>query len=157
MRLDYEHYKTISSNYKTTLNTYNEEKELYNFALKQEKQRRANAFRLAWTQPITIPPRPCKPAQPIAYDGVDFQRDPGTFANWSSERGAKKGTLAENTSIMSALGSFKQGYLQVSTDSSQSVQTTSTRQNVFHTYGLLGQGPPQSPSATVPAKAFQWK
>lgn len=117
---------------------------------------------------ITIPPRPCPPVRPEAYtaqyNSINFKKDIGgtastaAFASWGiGERSNYYAILDENNSVQAALGSFKQGYLQVSTDTTAGVtQNTTVRKNVFHTYGLLGQGPAQDPTATTPAKAFQW-
>ena len=159
MKQEYDAYNVQKTAYNTQLLAYNTLKDQYNLALKEETQRVADVFRSMITPPTSIPDRPCKPDQIAAYDGPKMVWSTATtaFAAWTSTiKGEKSAILTENSSVDNVIGSFKQGYIQTSIDTSIDPQTATQRENVYHTYGLLGQGVEVDPFNTT-NKAFQWK
>lgn len=158
LKMEYDAYNVVKSAYNTRLLAYNKLKDEYNLALKEEKARVADLFRAAITPPTSIPDRPCKPDHIAAYTGPKMVWSTATtaFSAWTDTTKAEKSAiLKENSSVDNVIGSFKSGYIQTSTDTSIT-QTAALIQNVYHTYGLLGQGASTDPAATT-TRAFQWK
>ena len=140
MKKTYDDYNADKAIYEASLHSYNVLRDEYNKSLKDERLRRVDPFRSVESRSIIIPNIPCPPTRQVNFDGIDMQWDTTTnpFSGWSAEKYNKKGILSENGKVENVVGSFKQGYLRTSLDTSISPNTATEQFAVYHTYGLLG-------------------
>lgn len=137
----HDEYETLVTAYEAKKAVYEAEALLYNTAVANEMTRQADAIRLLGEPPYLLPKRPCAPSPaPGPYSDNIIIADVTTtaFSAWTAANKASKwSTFSEQDSIPSVVGSFKEGYLQVSSDVS-AVPTADSLKYVGHTYGLLG-------------------
>ena len=85
----YSDYETRKATYDAAVNDYNTKN------TKQKTLHEADWTTTLFSAPVTIPTRPCKPDQPVAYTGPDIQftNDWAAITGSASERQTGQGTV----------------------------------------------------------------
>lgn len=139
-------------------NPYNKDKETYNKALKDEKERQKDLFKAAFEPAIKIPKRPCAPTPParIPVFNVATKAQIDSETAWPTSKPATGGdgygylSVTGSTSVSStfAARTANKGFIQAATDAS----TETVAADAGKVLGRFGQGPANFPGT---AKPFQ--